>query len=92
MEEQMSCEKPGKVNGNDRQAPPIVDCASITSTDIPAVASVIAADSPLTPEPITTASYDVLLARSLMLEFIYEDGYSMPKSPLIFSAGVAFGR
>ena len=48
---------PGSVSSADRMPPPIVGAASITRTESPSRASVIAAANPLGPDPTTTASY-----------------------------------
>ena len=53
---QMSWRKPGSVRSAVRFPPPIVALASITRTERPARAKVMAAASPLGPEPTTTAS------------------------------------
>src|SRR5579863_905134 len=50
-------EKSGKVSSPVRVPPPILSLPSITSTERPDCASVIAAARPFGPEPITTASY-----------------------------------
>src|SRR5712691_1668258 len=49
--------KPGKVRASVRVPPPIVLSPSMTRTDLPARASVMAAARPLGPEPTTTASH-----------------------------------
>jgi hypothetical protein len=54
--EQTSCLNPGSVSSIVRSPPPNSGCASRTTTDRPACASVIAAARPLGPEPTTTAS------------------------------------
>src|ERR1700690_4043942 len=48
--------KPGSVSSAERVLPPIVSCASSTRTECPACAIVIAAESPLGPDPTTNAS------------------------------------
>ncbi len=57
MAEQMSWRKPGRVTSAVRAPPPMVALASITSTRRPARPRVMAAASPLGPDPTTTASY-----------------------------------
>ncbi len=54
--EQTSWAYPGRVSSLVRQPPPGSAAPSMTSTASPALASVIAAASPLGPEPTTTAS------------------------------------
>ncbi len=54
---QTSCRKPGSVSSAVRFPPPIVSLPSITRTECPARAKVIAAASPFGPAPTTTASY-----------------------------------
>src|ERR687898_1490226 len=54
----MSWMNPGSVSSADRQPPPMVAPASMTWTDRPARASVIAAASPFGPAPMITASND----------------------------------
>ena len=51
--EQRSCTKPGKGEGRRRVPPPMEDCASSTVVEMPARWRVMAAVSPLGPEPIT---------------------------------------
>ena len=52
---------PGKVSAAERAPPPMVSCASSTSTERPVCATVIAAANPFGPEPTTMASYSVWL-------------------------------
>src|SRR5215207_1785008 len=54
--EQTSWTNPGSVSSAERTPPPTVSTASTTRTERPAWASVIAAASPLGPEPTMTAS------------------------------------
>jgi hypothetical protein len=56
MAEHTSWMKPGKVSSAERQPPPIVAAASMTRTEQPARANVIAAARPFGPDPTTTAS------------------------------------
>src|SRR5687767_1567867 len=53
---QTSCVHPGSVRASERMPPPTVRAASYTRTERPARASVMAADRPFGPDPITTAS------------------------------------
>jgi len=55
--EHISWTNPGRVSCADLRPPPIVDFPSIITTDLNLWMSVMAADKPLGPEPITTASY-----------------------------------
>src|SRR5438132_1695642 len=56
MDEQTSCTNPGRVSSAERTPPPITSDASITCTDRPARARVMAAARPFGPAPTTTAS------------------------------------
>src|SRR6266404_4285166 len=51
--------KPGSVSSSERVPPPMVAAPSMTSTDLPARASVMAAARPFGPDPITIASYEL---------------------------------
>src|SRR5262245_32426483 len=80
MEEQTSWRKPGTVSAADRTPPPIVSCASRTSTLCPVRTSVMAAVKPFGPEPMTIASQDfrchngvvlTIRTRSTGVSFLY---------------------
>src|ERR1700681_3247168 len=52
----MSWMNPGSVRASDRAPPSIIDCASSTRTDLPALVRSMAAASPFGPAPTTMAS------------------------------------
>src|SRR5215813_12145936 len=85
MAEQISCTKPGNVRADERMPPPRVWCASITSTEHPARARVMAAARPLGPEPTTTASYSECvgiffsLSRGLFVPYLILVKHALPE-------------
>src|SRR5579884_3455783 len=61
MAEQTSWIKPGRVSSSERAPPPMLSLASYINTERPACATAIAAANPFGPEPITIASYCVIM-------------------------------
>src|SRR5260370_13503209 len=61
--------KPGSVSFSERVPPPMLGAASMTSTDLPARAKVIAAARPFGPDPITIASYELSIDCDIELPY-----------------------